>query len=131
MMLLKTCLKALENLLKPENKEALTKVLTYHVVSGKYTSKDLMRLIKAGKGQATLKALSGGTLTFKMNGPTNVIVIDEKGRVATIGTYDVMKANGVIHEIDEVLLLVCFCNTRRERASLQNNELDKRRRKFF
>lgn len=93
-----------ENLLKPENKETLKKVLTYHVVAGKYTSKDLMRLIKQGKGKAELKTLSGGTLTVKMNGPTNVVVVDENGRVASISTYDVMQANGVIHVIDEVLL---------------------------
>jgi uncharacterized surface protein with fasciclin (FAS1) repeats len=52
-----------ETLVKPENKETLTKILTYHVVAGKMTSADLMKAIKAGNGTATLKTVSGGTLT--------------------------------------------------------------------
>jgi uncharacterized surface protein with fasciclin (FAS1) repeats len=52
-----------ETLLKPENKEMLTKILTYHVVSGKYDYDAIAKAIKAGKGKATLKTVSGGTLT--------------------------------------------------------------------
>src|ERR1700738_4317642 len=53
-----------DTLLKPENKAALTKVLTYHVVPGHYTSVDLDKLIRKGNGTATLKTVSGGTLTL-------------------------------------------------------------------
>ena len=91
-------------LLKPENKAALTKVLTYHVVSGKYDFAKIAMLIKAGKGSATLKTVSGGTLTAMMNGSRNIMVKDENGGVANISTYDIYQSNGVIHSIDAVLL---------------------------
>ncbi len=93
-----------QNLLKPENKTALTKVLTYHVVPGRYDAAALMKAIKAGNGRATLKTASGGTLTAVMNGPMNVVVRDEGGNVASISTYDVNQSNGVIHVINKVLL---------------------------
>lgn len=91
-----------ETLLKPENKTALTKVLTYHVVAGRYDFKSISAMLK--KGQNTLKTVSGGTLTFMMNGPRNIVVKDESGNVSNIITYDVYQSNGVIHSIDSVLL---------------------------
>ena len=93
-----------ETLLKPENKATLAKILTYHVVSGNYNAEKLMAAIKAGKGKATMKAVSGGTLTFSMNGPKNIVVSDESGNTASITTYDVTQSNGVIQVIDKVLL---------------------------
>src|SRR5215216_4078872 len=66
-----------ETLVKPENKATLTNILTYHVVAGRYDSKKLMQLIKKGGGQATLKTVSGGTLTARMNG-AGVTLTDEK-----------------------------------------------------
>lgn len=91
-----------ESLLKPENKATLTKVLTYHVVAGKYDFKAISAMLK--KGQSKLKTVSGGFLTFKMNGPHNIIVMDENGNSANINTYDVYQSNGVIQSIDVVLL---------------------------
>jgi uncharacterized surface protein with fasciclin (FAS1) repeats len=91
-------------LLKPENKETLTKILTYHVVAGNYDAKSIMKAIKKGNGKATLTTVSGGTLTAMMNGPMNVVVMDEKGNTANISTYDVKQSNGVIHVIDTVLM---------------------------
>jgi uncharacterized surface protein with fasciclin (FAS1) repeats len=93
-----------ETLLKPENKETLTKVLTYHVVSGKYDYDAIAKAIKAGKGKATLKTVSGGTLTAMMNGSKNISLKDEKGNVANITTYDVNQSNGVIHVLDKVVM---------------------------
>ncbi|GAA3918547.1 fasciclin domain-containing protein [Hymenobacter algoricola] len=93
-----------ETLLKPENKATLSKVLTYHVVSGTMTADKLMAAIKAGKGQASLKTVSGGTLVASMNGPHNVVLTDESGNTSCISTYDVMQSNGVIHVIDKVML---------------------------
>lgn len=93
-----------ETLLKPESKAALTKVLTYHVVAGNMSADKLMAAIKAGKGKATLKTVSGGTLTAMMNGAHNVVLVDESGNVASISTYDVTQSNGVIHVVDKVLL---------------------------
>ncbi|MBC7446608.1 MAG: fasciclin domain-containing protein [Hymenobacteraceae bacterium] len=93
-----------ETLVKPESKATLTKILTYHVVAGKITSDKLMADIKAGKGTASYKTVSGGTLKAMMNGPKNVVLVDEKGNVASITTCDVLQSNGVIHVIDKVVM---------------------------
>lgn len=93
-----------ESLLKPESKGKLVSVLTYHVVAGKYTYADLVKLIKKGNGKATLTTLSGGILTFTMNGTVSITVTDENGRTSNISIYDVMQSNGVIHTLDNVLL---------------------------
>ncbi len=93
-----------ETLLKPENKATLAKVLTYHVVSGKYDFNAIAALIKKGKGKAELATVSGGKLWFKMNGAHNISVWDENGGSANINTYDVYQSNGVIQSIDAVLL---------------------------
>lgn len=93
-----------DTLLKHENKGQLTKILTYHVVPGKYTKHDLEKLIKKDGGEAMLKTASGGMLTFMMNGPQNIQIKDASGGVANITTYDVMQKNGVIDVIDNVLL---------------------------
>jgi uncharacterized surface protein with fasciclin (FAS1) repeats len=93
-----------ETLLKPENKETLTKVLTYHVVAGKYDFNALAKLIKGGKGKAMLTSLSGGVLTATMNGEHNIMLTDENGGSANITVYDVYQSNGVIHVIDSVVL---------------------------
>ncbi len=91
-------------LLKPENKAALTKVLTYHVVAGRLDADELMEMIKKGKGRANLKTVSGGTLVASMNGKRNIVIMDESGNTAHISTYDVKQSNGVIQVIDRVLL---------------------------
>ena len=93
-----------ETLLKPENKAMLAKILTYHVVPGRLTAAELRRLIKAGKGTASLKTASGGTLWVMMNGESNIVIKDETGAVAQISTYDVNQSNGVIHVINRVVM---------------------------
>jgi len=93
-----------DTLLKPENKPTLTKVLTYHVVAGDYTDAKLKALIVKGHGSATLKTLSGGELTFMMNGSNNIAVRDEKGGIADITISDVRQSNGVIQVVDKVLM---------------------------
>lgn len=92
-----------DTLLKPENKPTLTKVLTYHVVAGKYDAAALTKLIADGKGMASLKTVAGGTLTAKASGNA-VMVTDEKGGMATVTIADVYQFNGVIHVVDKVLL---------------------------
>ncbi|CAA9343838.1 MAG: Secreted and surface protein containing fasciclin-like repeats [uncultured Gemmatimonadaceae bacterium] len=93
-----------ETLVKPESKDALTKILTYHVVAGRYDAARVIAAIKAGKGSASLKTVAGGTLTARMNGARNVVVVDEAGNAASISTYDVAQSNGVIHVVDRVLM---------------------------
>ena len=93
-----------ETLLKPENKATLTKILTYHVVAGKYDFDELSKLIIKNDGKASLKTLSGGTLMFTMNGKHNIMVWDENGNSANISVYDVYQSNGVIFSIDAVVM---------------------------
>ena len=93
-----------DNLLKPENKAALTGVLTYHVLAGNYDAKDIIKHIRKGHGTATFTTVNGQTLTAMMNGPMNVILKDANGGVSNISTYDVRQSNGIIHVIDHVLL---------------------------
>ena len=95
---------AVNNLLKPENKGALSKVLTYHVVPGKYDFKSLSEAIWSGQGKATLGTASGGKLMFAMNGSHNIQVWDEAGGMANISVYDVNQSNGVINVVDTVLM---------------------------
>ncbi len=92
-----------DTLLKPENKPALTKVLTYHVVAGKMDSAALMKAIDAGGGKATLTTVSGGTLTATRSG-TSIMLADESGGMAHVTIPDVVQSNGVIHVVDKVLL---------------------------
>ncbi len=92
-----------QTLLKPENKKTLTNVLTYHVVPGRITAKQLMAKVKAGDGEASLKTVEGEPLTFKMK-DGKLWVIDAKGDTAQVTIANVMQSNGVIHVIDTVLL---------------------------
>jgi uncharacterized surface protein with fasciclin (FAS1) repeats len=92
-----------QNLLKPENKATLTKILTYHVVAGRITTKDLKKMIKQGGGKATLKTVSGGTLVATMQ-DGKYMLTDEKGGMATITIPNVYQSNGVIQVINAVLL---------------------------
>jgi uncharacterized surface protein with fasciclin (FAS1) repeats len=92
-----------DTLLKPENKAMLTQVLTYHVVPGKVDAAGLAKMIKAGKGKATLKTVSGGTLTATMHGK-GIMLTDEKGGMSMVTIADVYQSNGVIHVVDSVLL---------------------------
>jgi uncharacterized surface protein with fasciclin (FAS1) repeats len=90
-------------LLKPENKKKLTGVLTYHVVAGKLTAKDLMAKVKKDGGETKLKTVEGEMLIVKMK-DGKLWVIDGKGDTAQVTIGDVMQSNGVIHVIDTVLL---------------------------
>lgn len=92
-----------QNLLKPDNQEKLQTILTYHVVPGQIDAATMTRDIEAAGGEASYETVAGMTLTAKMNGH-NIVIVDEKGNVANIPTYDVYQSNGVIHVIDHVLL---------------------------
>ena len=90
-----------DTLTRPEQKAALTKILTYHVVSGNVSSSQLIRMIRAGRGKAELTTVSGGKLTARMNG-RGVVLIDELGGRARVTQADVVQSNGVIHVTDTV-----------------------------
>ena len=92
-----------DTLLKPENKKSLTNVLTYHVVAGRLSAKDLMEKIRAGNGKAMLKTVEGEELTFAEK-DGRLWIWDAKGGSAQVTIRNVMQSNGVIHVIDTVLL---------------------------
>jgi uncharacterized surface protein with fasciclin (FAS1) repeats len=92
-----------DTLLKPENKKTLTNVLTYHVVPGRLSAKDLMEKIRAGNGKAMLKTVEGEDLTFAEK-DGRLWIWDAKGGSAQVTIRNVMQSNGVIHVIDTVLL---------------------------
>jgi uncharacterized surface protein with fasciclin (FAS1) repeats len=92
-----------ETLVKPENKATLTKILTYHVVSGKLGTKEVAAAIKAGGGKAELATVQGGKLLIYMKGK-NVMIKDENGGVSRVTIANVFQSNGVIHVIDTVLM---------------------------
>lgn len=90
-------------LVKPENKGTLTGILTYHAVAGTVTASDLIALIEAGDGSATITTLSGGTLTAKIYNDS-VVITDAAGGTSTVVQADVTTSNGVIHVTDGVFL---------------------------
>ena len=90
-------------LLKPEAKDTLTKVLTYHVVPGNITAEALMGEIKKNGGTFEAKTVEGMPLTFKQE-MGGISITDAKGDKAMVTIADVMQSNGVIHVIDTVLL---------------------------
>jgi uncharacterized surface protein with fasciclin (FAS1) repeats len=92
-----------DNLVKPENKATLTKILTYHVVPGKISKKDIEAGIKAGGGKFEMTTVEGGKITASMMG-SKIMLTDEKGGMATITTIDVYQSNGIIDVIDTVLM---------------------------
>jgi len=92
-----------DTLLKPENKDTLTAVLTYHVVPGKLTATELMKDVKQGGGKATLTTVEGATLQVIEKG-RKLEIIDAKGDVGVITIPDVLQSNGVIHVVDTVML---------------------------
>jgi uncharacterized surface protein with fasciclin (FAS1) repeats len=95
--------RTVDTLLKPENKDTLTKVLTYHVVAGRWSAEDLMKQIKANHGTVELTTVEGGKL-WAMSHGKEIMLKDEKGGTATVTIADVFQSNGVIHVIDTVLM---------------------------
>lgn len=92
-----------ETLLKPENKEKLQAVLTYHVIAGKYSGKAIMKAIKKGDGKATFKTVNGASLTAMMDGKM-LVLMDGSGNKSMVTIADVNQSNGVIHVVDTVVL---------------------------
>jgi uncharacterized surface protein with fasciclin (FAS1) repeats len=92
-----------DTLLKPENKDTLVGVLTYHVVPGRLSAKNLMDAAKKAGGKTMLKTVEGEELTVQLKDGA-LWVWDAKGNAAKITIKNVMQSNGVIHVIDTVLM---------------------------
>ncbi len=85
-----------------QNKSTLARRMSYLIVPGKYDSQALLLIDEAG-GDARMRTAEGGVLVARMNGPTNIVVMDEKGNTADIAIYDVRDKNGIIHVVDRAL----------------------------
>jgi uncharacterized surface protein with fasciclin (FAS1) repeats len=92
-----------ETLVKPENKAALTKVLTYHVVAGNVTSTALVAMIRKGKGKAVVTTLAGQKLTARLHG-SSIMITDSRGRKAMVTAANLKARNGVVHVVNGVFL---------------------------
>lgn len=92
-----------ENLVKPESKETLNSILTYHVVSGKFDAATVITAINNNNGKFEITTVQGGKLVASLNNG-NVILTDEKGTTSTVVMTDVKASNGIIHAIDTVLM---------------------------
>ncbi len=92
-----------ETLLKPENKTKLQGVLTYHVLAGKFSAKDIVKAIKKGKGMASFTTVNGAKLTAMLD-RDKVKLKDASGNISTVTIADVNQSNGVIHVVDTVVL---------------------------
>jgi uncharacterized surface protein with fasciclin (FAS1) repeats len=86
-----------------QDKTHLAYLMRYLVVPGKYDSQALLKAISEGGGQARLRTMEGGVLVARMNGPTNIVMVDENGNAADISTYDIYGKNGVLHVVDRML----------------------------
>src|SRR5918993_1794750 len=83
-----------ETLVKPENKEMLTGILTYHVVPGRISSQDLAKWVKSGNGSYEMTTVAGGKL-WVVSKDNKLWLKDEKGGMATVSIADVNQSNGV------------------------------------
>ncbi|MGB5264744.1 MAG: fasciclin domain-containing protein [Lutimonas sp.] len=92
-----------DNLLKPENKAALTSILTYHVVAGKFDAAQVVQAIKDNNGKFVIKTVNGNSLTASLS-DGKVHLMDSKGNHSTVVIADVDASNGIIHAIDTVVM---------------------------
>jgi len=87
----------------PQSKSSLARRMSYLIVPGRYDSQALLRLINESGGEARLRTAEGGVLLARMNGPTNIVILDARGNIADIAIYDVRDKNGIVHVVDRAL----------------------------
>jgi uncharacterized surface protein with fasciclin (FAS1) repeats len=92
------------SLLQPRNRATLTRILTYHVVAGRLNASDIVNLVRAGNGRATLTTVAGVRLTAQYNRDGQLVLVDATGGTSRIAMADVEQSNGVIHVIDRVVM---------------------------
>jgi len=94
---------SVEDLLSPENKKELKNILTYHIVAGKLSASKILRAMSRGRGKATFTTIHGDDITATMQG-IDIVLTDGFGNSAKIVVADSNQRNGIIHEIDTVIL---------------------------
>lgn len=91
------------SLLKPENKDLLTSILTYHVVAGEFKAKNVLKTIKDNNGKFVITTIQEGKLTASLSNGS-VILTDAKGNISTITATDVDASNRVVYVLDTVVM---------------------------
>lgn len=91
------------DLFGPENKEDLQALMRYHIIAGEFTASKILKAMCRGDGKAIFMTVQGETITATING-IDIILTDSFGNSAKIITADASQCNGVIHEIDSVIL---------------------------
>ncbi len=94
----------LDTLLKSGHKYDLIALITYHVIPGKITAREISRQINSNKGRATFITLTGSKLTAKFNADRNIVLTDENGGQSIISRVDIAQNNGLIDIINSVLV---------------------------
>lgn len=92
-----------ENLLKPESKDLLTRILTYHVVAGNFEAADVLAAIEKNNGSFTIKTVAGDDLTAQVK-KGKVVLTDAQGNESIVTQTDVKASNGTIHVIEKVVM---------------------------
>jgi uncharacterized surface protein with fasciclin (FAS1) repeats len=92
-----------EELLKPQMKQKLAQVLTYHVLPGRFSIKDLWDASIKANGPVKMKTVEGKELSFEFKGQ-QLTIRDGSGNASRVTVQNVFQSNGVIHVIDSVLL---------------------------
>jgi len=87
----------------PKNRAQITRILTYHILPGVILSDDISKAIENGKGKAVLATMGGETLTATKDGG-NIVLTGGNGSKATVTQADIKASNGVVHDIDAVLM---------------------------
>ncbi len=93
-----------ENLMKPENKEQLKKVLEFHILAGKWTTADLKKKIAESKGVADIATLEGSKLHVADHNGMHLMIRDDDDDMGMFNSWDLAQSNGVIHIIDNVMM---------------------------
>jgi uncharacterized surface protein with fasciclin (FAS1) repeats len=91
-------------LVRPENRAALTRILTYHVVPGRIMASDVVNAVRVGGGRATFTTVAGVQLTARYDSHNRLVLEDATGGTSRITSTDVTQSNGVIHVIDRVVM---------------------------
>lgn len=94
----------LDTLLKPNHKDDLSYLITYHAIAGRVTAHDIERKINANNGEATFTTLAGTKLTAKIDENRNIVLIDENGGQSIISKFDIQQSNGILHIVTSVLV---------------------------
>ncbi|MDR3694953.1 fasciclin domain-containing protein [Mucilaginibacter sp.] len=93
----------LDTLIKPNHKDDLSYLLTYHAIAGRLTAHDIEKKINANNGEATFITIAGSKLTAKIDGNRNIVLIDENGGQSIISKFDIQQSNGILHIVTSVL----------------------------